>query len=206
MNWFLPWLLRFRLHRCCLSGNEAGLRMTQPRLLMTAAMAFFSITLTLNMAGVRLSTIRLADLNPSTMSSSLNKQFHLASARVVRYYDNLRFVYVLEAQAKELKRNADIDNSTPAEKPQQSAPATTPGDGHKTGGKSQVPANPASPDQHSAMPWGEKVDASLRNPLGEFPASAASLLAQREMKRQHSEGNIEITDGRAADQVERGIA
>ena len=184
----------------------AGRHMTQPRLLMTAAMAFFSITLTLNMAGVRLSTVRLADLNPSAMSSSLNKQFHQASARVVRYYDNLRFVYELEAQAKEMKRNADIENSSPAEKPEQSVPATAPGDGHKTGGKSQVPANPASPDQHSAMLWGEKVDAALRNPLGELPTPGASLLTEREMKRQHCEGSIETTDGRAADQPERGIA
>ncbi len=71
----------------------AGRQMAQPRLLMTAAMAFFSITLTLNMAGVRLTTIRMADLNPSALSSNLNKQYHTTSARVVRYYDNLRFVY-----------------------------------------------------------------------------------------------------------------
>src|SRR5271163_2710987 len=79
----------------------ASRQMAQPRLLMTAAMAFFSITLTLNMAGVRLSTIRLADLNPSSLGTNLNKQYHMTSARVVRYYDNLRFVYEMEAQVRD---------------------------------------------------------------------------------------------------------
>ena len=39
-------------------------RFAEPRLLMTAAMAFFSIALTLNLTGVRLSAVRLADLRP----------------------------------------------------------------------------------------------------------------------------------------------
>jgi hypothetical protein len=130
----------------------AGRQMAQPRLLMTAAMAFFSITLTLNMAGVRLTTIRVADLNPSALSSNLNKQFHMTSARVVRYYDNLRFVYMMEAQVREMRQNSDIDNPTPAEKPVQSTPAPAPQDGgHKSGGKSQVPSNPASPEQRRSQ-------------------------------------------------------
>ena len=37
-------------------------RFAEPRLLMTAAMAFFSITMTLNITGVRLSSLRLGDL------------------------------------------------------------------------------------------------------------------------------------------------
>ncbi len=186
----------------------AGRQMAQPRLLMTAAMAFFSITLTLNMAGVRLTTVHLADLKPSSMGTNLNKQFHMASARVVRYYDNLRFVYEMEAQVREIRRNVDLDNSVPAEKPeQQSTPSATPQDGgHKSGGKSQVPANPTNPEQHSAMLWGEKVDAALSTPLGELPMTPGSPLIHHEMERQHSESGIETTDSRAADQAERRIA
>jgi hypothetical protein len=184
----------------------AGRQMAQPRLLMTAAMAFFSITLTLNMAGVRLSTVHLADLRPASLGTNINKQFHMTSARVVRYYDNLRFVYEMEAQVREIRRNVDLDNSAPAEKPEQSSPSATPKDpGHKSGGKSQVPANPTNPEQHSAM-WGEKVDAALRNPLGELPVTPRSPLIHREIERQHSESGIETTDGRAADQAERRIA
>ncbi len=185
----------------------AGRQMAQPRLLMTAAMAFFSITLTLNMAGVRLSTIRLADLNPSSLGSNLNKQYHMASARVVRYYDNLRFVYEMEAQVRDFRRNVDLNNSVPADKPAQTAPEVTPQDGgHKNGGKSQVPKNPTNPNQHSAMLWGDRVDAAMRYPLGELEATPESLLNHHEMELQHSESSIETTDSRAADQAERGIA
>jgi hypothetical protein len=172
----------------------------QPRLLMTAAMAFFSITLTLNMAGVRLSAVRLADLKPSAMSSNLDKQFHMASARVVRYYDNLRFVYYMEARMRELRQD-DLEANPPVDKPDQTAPAGTPQDGgHKNGGKSQGPSNT---NQTSAQLWGEKVEASLGNSMGEsqiFPNK------HREATEEYSGDGIENTDSRAADRAERGIA
>src|SRR5271168_5042685 len=179
-------------------GVALGSRlMAQPRLLMTAAMAFFSITLTLNMAGVRLSSVRLADLKPAALSSNLNKQYYMATARVVRYYDNLRFFYEMEARVRELRRDADLDNSKPAEG--QPAPSPAPQDGgHKNGGKSQGPSS----QQPRAMLWGEKVEAALEDPLGELRA----LPNSHEMRRYHSEGSIEDTDSRAADQAERGIA
>jgi len=180
-------------------------QVAQPRLLMTAAMAFFSITLTLNMAGVRLSTIHVTDLKPSALGSNVSKQFHMAGARVVRYYDNLRFVYEMEAQVREMRRNADLDNPAPADK--QNAPAATPQDGgHKNGGKSQAPANPATPEQHSASLWGERVDAALRNPLGESQATPAPSPIFQRNEPKSFESSIEATDSSAAVQAERGIA
>ncbi len=85
--------------------------MMQPRLAMTAAMAFFSITLTLNLTGVHLSDLRAADLTPSNLKHS----FYHANASVVRYYTNLRVVYELESRVNEIKRNDD-DSSPPAPK------------------------------------------------------------------------------------------
>jgi hypothetical protein len=168
---------------------------------MTAAMAFFSITLTLNMAGVRLSAVHLADLKPATLSSNLDKQFHMAGARVVRYYDNLRFVYEMEARVQELRRDSDVDTSAPSDKTNQPAPSSAPQEGgHKNGGKSQVPSNPEKP---RAMLWGQKVEAALENPLGELRALPNN---HREMTQHHSESGIEDVDSRAADQAERGIA
>ncbi len=179
----------------------ASRSVAQPRLLMTAAMAFFSITLTLNMAGVRLTAVRLTDLKPSAMSSNLDKQFHMASARVVRYYDNLRFVYEMEARVRELRRDNDLETAPPADKQDQPAPSGTPQDGgQKNGGKSQAPSNSG---QTSAQLWGEKVEASLGGSMGEsqiFPSSS------RKTTEQSSGGGIESTDSRAADQSERGIA
>ena len=75
----------------------------QPRLLMTAAMAFFSIALTLNLAGVRLTSLRLADLRPQAVRSYMERQLTMASVPIVRYYDHLRFVYEVESRVRELR-------------------------------------------------------------------------------------------------------
>ncbi len=75
----------------------------QPRLLMTAAMAFFSIALTLNLTGVRLTTLHLADLRPVAMRSYMERQLNMASVPIVRYYDHLRFVYEVESRVRQLR-------------------------------------------------------------------------------------------------------
>ncbi len=80
--------------------------MMQPRLAMTAAMAFFSITLTLNLTGVHLTELKASDLTPSNLKHS----YYHANASVVRYYDNLRVVYELESRVNELKRTNQGDN------------------------------------------------------------------------------------------------
>lgn len=93
----------------------------QPRLAMTAAMAFFSISLTMNLLGVRLADLKSVDLRPS----SLRRQFYEANAHVVRYYDNLRVVYELESRVQELRRVTDAEprvNNTPAPEKQKQQP------------------------------------------------------------------------------------
>jgi hypothetical protein len=77
----------------------------QPRFAMTAAMAFFSLALTLNLAGVKLSSVRAADLKPA----NLRKSFWSANNQVVRYYDNLRVVYELESRVKEMQKDSDAE-------------------------------------------------------------------------------------------------
>ena len=56
-------------------------RFAEPRLLMTAAMAFFSIALTLNLTGVKLSGLRMADLRPTAWSG--DSQRHLFRSSVI---------------------------------------------------------------------------------------------------------------------------
>lgn len=99
----------------------------QPRFAMTAAMAFFSIALTMNLFGVSPRDFRLSSLRPS----SINHSFWAGRARVVRYYDNLRIVYELESRVNEMRQADDDHNSTkPApEKKQPDKPAPA-GDGH----------------------------------------------------------------------------
>jgi len=105
-------------------GFFARMRLSvQPRLLMTAAMAFFSIALTLNLAGVRLSNLRLADLRPRAVRSYMERQLTMASVPIVRYYDHLRFVYEVEARMREL-RGQDEGKGSGGGQQQQTQPVT----------------------------------------------------------------------------------
>ncbi len=115
----------------------------QPRFAMTAAMAFFSIALTMNMAGVRLSSLRASDLRPTNMKRS----FWVVNNRVVRYYDNLRVVYELESRVHEMQRENDSDSAprrgiaAPTKEPDapRSAPSGPP--------RSSAPRKQAAPAQ-----------------------------------------------------------
>ncbi len=82
--------------------------MLQPRLAMTAAMAFFSIALTMNLTGVRVRDLHASDLRPE----NLQRSFYQANARVVRYYEGLRVVYELESRVHDLESASGDD--TPA--------------------------------------------------------------------------------------------
>jgi len=102
--------------------RSLGQTMLQPRLAMTAAMAFFSIALTLNLTGVRLSDLRASDFKPSSIMRSASQ----AKASVVRYTDNLRVVYELESRVRDLQRSSDDDNRSTTPPAPQNDPAANP--------------------------------------------------------------------------------
>ena len=79
----------------------------EPRLALVAAMAFFSVTLTLNLMGVRLTNIHAADLAPQNLRRTVTRQYAEANARVARYYENLRIVYEVESRVQQLRRAAE---------------------------------------------------------------------------------------------------
>jgi len=90
----------------------------EPRLAMTAAMAFFSIALTLNLTGVRLDQLNASSLSPS----SVKRTYYEASAGAVRYYDNLRVVRVMESRVDNVRQansggDEDRDQTQPATQP-----------------------------------------------------------------------------------------
>lgn len=98
-------------------------RFAEPRLLMTAAMAFFSIALTLNLTGVKLSEIRLSDLRPSALRSLVERRLTMASTPIIRYYDHLRVVYEVQSRMRELRRTQQGEGAEPQQQqPQQQAP------------------------------------------------------------------------------------
>ena len=123
-------------------------RFAEPRLLMTAAMAFFSIALTLNLTGVRLSRIHLSDLKPTSVKMYVERQFTTASTPIIRYYDHLRFVYELQSRVREMRRttqngsgNQDQDQKKP------SNPGESKQDPNRKDGGSRV-----DPPQQSGAP------------------------------------------------------
>jgi Putative zinc-finger len=122
----LPFRSRVASH---FSLRALGQTMLQPRLAMTAAMAFFSIALTLNLTGVHLDQIKASDLKPSNLKRSL----YDADARAVRYYENLRVVYELESRVRDLQRAND--NDTPAAP----APKGAGNDGSQDGSRPEQP-------------------------------------------------------------------
>jgi hypothetical protein len=155
-------------------------RYAQPRLLMTFAMAFFSIALTLHLMDVRLSGLRLADLRPAAIRSFVERRITMASTPIIRYYDHLRFVYEVESRMREMRSNSEGQESsrpkeaTPGES--QQVPA------HKDGGSRMDPpqqsVNPSDDDP------ADTLEASLTFESPANPArltlSGGSALARRE--------------------------
>ena len=74
--------------------------MLEPRLAMTAAMAFFSIALTLNLTGVRLNQMHASDLKPE----NLRRSYYQATASAARHYEGIRVVHVLESRVDDLRQ------------------------------------------------------------------------------------------------------
>lgn len=78
----------------------------QPRFVMSFGMAFFSVSLILSVAGVKPADIKSVDLRPA----ALKRSYYETSGKVVRYYENIRFVYEIESRVRDIKRA-----TTPAE-------------------------------------------------------------------------------------------
>ena len=128
-------------------------RFAEPRLLMTAAMAFFSIAMTLNITGVRLSSLRLSDLQPSNIRSIMERKLTMASTPIIRYYDNSRLAYELLMTMRELRQTAGIGEQGEVEGTQQKQQDQTPGQSNQipgNGGQQTIP--PHHPDSLAAGP------------------------------------------------------
>ena len=76
----------------------------EPRLVMTAAMAIFSLTLSLNLAGVKFADLKHLSLRPSAIRESATMKYTETTNRVIQYYYSIRLVYEVESRLQELKR------------------------------------------------------------------------------------------------------
>jgi hypothetical protein len=86
----------------------------QPQLAYTVAMAVFSLSMLVDVAGINLRSFSLQDLNPRTWASRANRAGHLYYARVEKFYYDLRIVYEIESRIRQFQ--------APAEEPAKEAP------------------------------------------------------------------------------------
>ncbi len=84
----------------------------QPRFAMSFGMAFFSLSIALSAAGVKPGDLRRLDLRPS----ALKRTYYETSGKIVKYYENIRFVYEIESRVREFKRATTPAEPAPMEK------------------------------------------------------------------------------------------
>ena len=112
------WAITSLWSRAVAAFRIDGSRMTfQPRLAMTAAMAFFSIALTMNLTGVRLNNLHASDFTPSGLWHNAGNM----SASAARSFQNMRVVYQVESRVSEL-RSDERESLNPDREPAESAP------------------------------------------------------------------------------------
>jgi hypothetical protein len=92
------------------------------RFAMSFAMAFFSLSITLTLAGVKVTDVKNMVAHPSMLRKNAVLGFTHVEAKVTSYYENLRLVYQVQAKVRELKKNA--------------APAAEPGENRQQNKKS----------------------------------------------------------------------
>ncbi|MFC5861291.1 anti-sigma factor family protein [Acidicapsa dinghuensis] len=163
-------------------------RFAEPRLLMTAAMAFFSIGLTLSMTGVRITGIKMADLRPSTVRSQLEKRIATASTPIIRYYDHLRFVYEMESTMRQIRQSRETEQQS-----QPNGQSTSP-DGQtkrKDGGSN---LNPKDAPQQTVNPPESPWSAQLEEAALETERPLASLSQNLQGFSKHSEASESIDE------------
>lgn len=81
-----------------------------PRFAMSMGMAFFSITLVLNMA-----QIRIKDLTPHNLSHT----FYSSENKLMKYYENMRLVYEIESRVRDLRNSTEENQREREEKDRQ---------------------------------------------------------------------------------------
>src|SRR5579864_3013044 len=109
----LGWMDRLRRS---LSPGIGGLM--HSRFAMSFAMAFFSLSITLTLAGVKITDVKNMVEHPSLLRKNVVLGFTNVEAKVTSYYENLRLVYQVQAKVRELKKNTAPAEGSGSEKQQ----------------------------------------------------------------------------------------
>jgi hypothetical protein len=84
----------------------------QPRFAMSFGMVFFSLSVALSVAGVKPADLAHVDLRPA----AVKRTYYSTTGKVVKYYENIRFVYEIESRVRELKRATQPAEPGPSER------------------------------------------------------------------------------------------
>jgi len=95
----------------------------QPKFVMGAAMAVLSFTMLERCTGTRVEHVQSADLNPVRVWGGMEMKTVRMKDRMLKYYENLRVVYEVEARLRDLQRQQDDNDRAAAKKP--APPKTT---------------------------------------------------------------------------------
>jgi hypothetical protein len=80
--------------------------MLQTRFVTSFCMAFFSLSLTLSLAGVKVTDVTRFVMHPTELRKNVVMQYTQVEAKVERYYDNMRLVVEVESRVRDLKKAA----------------------------------------------------------------------------------------------------
>jgi len=87
----------------------------QPRLVMGMAMTVLSFTMLERCTGVKVERVQAADLNPVRVWGGMEDKGVRFKDRMLKYYENLRVVYEVEARLRDLERQQeDSGKAAPA--------------------------------------------------------------------------------------------
>jgi hypothetical protein len=87
----------------------------QPRFVMSFGMIFFSFSLALSAAGVKPADMANISLRPS----ALKRTYYTTQGKVVKFYENIRFVYEIESRVRDFKRATTPAEPGPKKPPQE---------------------------------------------------------------------------------------
>jgi len=107
--------LRQRWQKLVQPGQVMG-ALLHSRFAMSFCMAFFSLSLTLSLSGVKITQVYRMASHPTTFGRSVVLQYTQVEAKVTRYYENLRIVYDAQILVHRLRESAapqDNNNNKP---------------------------------------------------------------------------------------------
>jgi len=100
----------------------------QPKFVMGAAMMVLSFTMLERCTGTRVEHIQSADLNPVRVWGGMEARAERTKDRMLKYYENLRVVYEVEARVRELQRQQDDSDKAALTAPHSTRKLATPKD------------------------------------------------------------------------------